>query len=41
MQTFLTWTGRAALLIVLAVAFSGANDPNHNAARMAPPPDVV
>ena len=41
MQTFLTWTGRAALLVVVAVAFSGAIDPNHNAARMAPPPDVV
>ena len=41
MQTFFTWTGRVALLIVLAVAFAGAIDPNHNAARMAPPPDVV
>ena len=41
MQTFVTWTGRVALLVVLAVAFSGAIDPNHNAARMAPPPDVV
>lgn len=41
MQTLLTWAGRAALLLVLAVAFAGAIDPHHNAARNAPPPDVV
>ena len=41
MQTTITWAGRATLLVVLAVAFAGAIDPNHNAARMAPPPDVV
>ncbi len=41
MQTFITWAGRAALLAVLAVAFAGAIDPHHNAARSAPPPDVV
>ncbi len=41
MQTTLIWIGRAALLAVLAVAFSGAMDPNHNAARNVPPPDVV
>ena len=41
MQTTLTWLGRAALLAVLAVAFSGAIDPHHNAARNVPAPDVV
>ena len=41
MQTVITWLGRAALLAVLAVAFAGAIDPHHNAARHAPPPDVV
>jgi len=41
MQTLLTWAGRAALLLVLAVAVAGAIDPRHNAAANAPPPDVV
>jgi hypothetical protein len=41
MQTLVTWAGRAALLVVLAVAFAGAVDPRHDAAAMAPPPDVV
>lgn len=41
MQTALTWLGRVALLAVLAVAFAGAIDPNHNAARNVPAPDVV
>ena len=41
MQTTLTWLGRAALLAVLAVAFAGAIDPHHNAARNVPAPDVV
>lgn len=41
MQTVLTWAGRAALLAVFAVAFAGAIDPHHNAARNAPAPDVV
>lgn len=41
MQTLLTWIGRAALLGVLSVAFAGAIDPHHNAARHVPAPDVV
>jgi len=41
MQTPLIWIGRAALLGVFAVAFSGAVDPHHNATRNVPPPDVV
>lgn len=41
MSTVLTWAARAALLLVLAVALAGALDPHHNAARYAPPPDVV
>ncbi|MBL8773544.1 MAG: hypothetical protein JNK30_19320 [Phenylobacterium sp.] len=41
MQSLLTWVGRAALLVVLAVAVKGALDPHHSAAAMAPPPDVV
>ena len=41
MQTLLTWTGRAALLAVLALAFSGAIDPHHDASRNVPPSDVV
>jgi len=41
MQSFVTWAGRAALLVVLAVAFAGAIDPRHNAEAMAPPADVV
>ncbi len=41
MKTTLTWLGRAALLAVLAVAFAGAIDPHHNAARNVPAPDVV
>lgn len=41
MQTAITWLSRAALLAVLTVAFAGAIDPHHNAARNAPPPDVV
>ena len=41
MQTVIAWMGRAALLAVLAVAIAGAIDPHHNAARNAPPPDVV
>lgn len=41
MQTVITWTGRLALLAVLAVALSGALDPHHNAARNALPGDVV
>ena len=41
MQTLLPWAGRAALAVVLFVAFAGAIDPHHNAAKAAPPPDVV
>lgn len=41
MQNLVTWAGRAALLVVLGVAVAGALDPHHNAARSAPPPDVV
>ncbi len=41
MQTFITWAGRIALLVVLGVAMVGALDPHHNAARNVPPPDVV
>ena len=41
MQSTLIWLGRAALLAVLAVAFAGAIDPHHNAARNVPAPDVV
>lgn len=41
MQTALTWLARVALLAVLAVAFAGAIDPNHDAARNVPAPDVV
>ncbi|MBL8556872.1 MAG: hypothetical protein JNL41_21550 [Phenylobacterium sp.] len=41
MQTLIAWAGRIALLGVLAVAFSGAIDPHHDAARNAPPADVV
>jgi hypothetical protein len=41
MQTVLTWAGRAALVVVLFVAFAGAIDPHHNHARHMPPPDFV
>jgi len=41
MQRFVPWAARAALLVVLGVALAGALDPHHNAARWAPPPDVV
>ena len=41
MSNVLTWAARAALFFVLAVATAGALDPHHNAARFAPPPDVV
>lgn len=41
MSTLITWLGRAALLAVFLAAFAGAIDPHHNAARAAPPPDVV
>ncbi|MBU1376955.1 MAG: hypothetical protein KKE02_03485 [Alphaproteobacteria bacterium] len=41
MQTFVTWAGRAVLLVVLGVALVGALDPHHNAARNVPAPDVV
>lgn len=41
MSNVLSWAARAALLFVLAVATAGALDPHHNAARFAPPPDVV
>jgi len=41
MSKLITWLGRAALLAVFLVAFAGAIDPHHNAARAVPPPDVV
>lgn len=41
MSSVLTWAARASLFFVLAVATAGALDPHHNAARTAPPPDVV
>lgn len=41
MSNVITWLGRGALLAVFGVAFAGAIDPHHNAARAAPPPDVV
>lgn len=41
MQTIVIWAGRVGLAVVLFVAFAGAIDPHHNAARYAPPPDVV
>lgn len=41
MQTLVIWAARLALLAVLAVAASGAFNPNHNAERSVPPADVV
>ncbi|MFZ5719968.1 MAG: hypothetical protein ACOY5Y_10960 [Pseudomonadota bacterium] len=41
MSSVLAWAARASLFFVLAVATAGALDPHHNAARFAPPPDVV
>jgi hypothetical protein len=41
MANVLIWVSRALLLAVFAVALSGALDPNHDASRHAPPPDVV
>lgn len=41
MSNVLSWAARASLFFVLAVATAGALDPHHNAARFAPPPDVV
>ncbi len=41
MQTFVTWVGRLALLLVLGVALAGALDPHHNAQRHVPAPDVI
>jgi hypothetical protein len=41
MHAAVTWSARAALLVVLAIALAGAVDPNHNAAGSVPPADVV
>jgi hypothetical protein len=41
MAAVVIWAGRLLLLAVFAVALSGALDPNHDASRHAPPPDVV
>ena len=41
MPVLITWAGRAALAVVLFVAFAGAIDPHHNADKYAPPSDVV
>ena len=41
MKSIVTWAARLALLGVLAVAYLGAIDPQHNAERAVPPADVV
>ena len=41
MQKVITWAGRGALLVVLAVCVVGALDPNYNAKKWAPPADAV
>jgi len=41
MSVFVTWGGRLALALVLAVAVYGALDPHHNAQAAMPTPDVV
>jgi hypothetical protein len=41
MQNALTWAARLALLVVFVICASGALDPQHDANRSVPPPDVV
>ena len=41
MQKVITWAGRGALLVVLAVCVVGALDPHYNAKKWAPPADAV
>ncbi len=41
MQKVITWGGRAALLVVLAVCLAGALDPHYNARKWAPPADAT
>jgi hypothetical protein len=41
MNALVTWTGRAALVLVFGVALYGALDPRHDHAARTPPADVV
>ena len=41
MKSLVPWIARAALLVVLGIAFAGAIDPHHNAQRSVPPADVI